>query len=885
MVTRVQTRTKYFPLGGGLDVVTSAISVKPGKALNMLNYEPWYIGGYRRIPGFERFDGRPKPSEQSFTGFAVNSAADITAGATVVGDTSGATGLVVATHENTDKYENDSVGVTKVTGAFAEGEELTVSVTGAVKEMRPNAAPTGTVSILDPNDFSLISEGTDNADGTVIKTTTNDITGSTVTWGLSDVITTATAINSYTLRVRAKITRSAPPGSFYSKGPEADDTVTYRFLLTAGSETISTTFTEADAENGFITRTVSELASTATIAQINAATVEFEQTEYTLNGNLSDGLAIEIDCFDVQVNYDSPVTILSLPTVRAAPTNTLEDEWTIAAQDEYRSDIAVVPGSGPVRGIVQRKDSVFAFRDNVGGTACIAHIASASGWTTTGVTMADYVPFSAGLAAGEDVAVGDPIEGASSGATATVHRVVLNGGSVAWNGSGEGYIVLTDVVGGPFTSGESLESPSSTAIATASADSSTLAFSAGGKYQFKNHNFFASASSFRSYGVNNADAFAFEIDENGVISPIFLPGNPATDAGAPPAGNPYLVAVHRNHLFLAYPGGRFVHSVVGEPLQFSGFLGAAEFGVGDEITGLNSVVGNVLAITSERQTRGLFGANITDWEMKTIGRETGGRLYSLQTIDTVYGLDDLGITSVARTDAFGDFVEATLSKSIQPLLIDLRPNFTTSTIVRESNQYRTYYSDGTALVMFVPAGQNQSPQFGQLSYPFAVDTIFNGEDELGKERTYFATDDAEGEGFVFEDQIGRNFDGAPIRAFVRLPYYHAGSPSHRKRFRRADLELNAGKPVTLKVVSDLTFGNSDSTSGISDVTLTSGGGFYDVDEWDEIYWDGQDITTARVELSGTGENISLFVYNETEYSPPFILQGVTLHYDLRRLQR
>ena len=35
------TKTQYYALEGGLDVVTPALSVAPGSALAMVNFEPW----------------------------------------------------------------------------------------------------------------------------------------------------------------------------------------------------------------------------------------------------------------------------------------------------------------------------------------------------------------------------------------------------------------------------------------------------------------------------------------------------------------------------------------------------------------------------------------------------------------------------------------------------------------------------------------------------------------------------------------------------------------------------------------------------------------------------------------------------------------------------
>jgi hypothetical protein len=597
-------------------------------------------------------------------------------------------------------------------------------------------------------------------------------------------------------------------------------------------------------------------------------------------------------------------TINSAPTLRYAPTIDLEAEYLFNAETEYRDDIGEVPGSGPVRGAWQRLADVYAIRDNVGATAGILHKASATGWTTTGVTMAEYIRFTSGLAAGATVVEGDTLTGGISGATATIHRIVLNGSSgagPAWDGNGEGYFVLTNV-SGTFQNGEDLESPALTDIATADGVNTAFAFSTGGIYRFHNHNFFGGADTYRAYGCNGVDP-AFEIDENGVCSPILMPNNPGT--GTPPPNNtPYLIEEHRNHLFLGFEGGSLQHSTPGEPLVFSGFLGAGEFGLGDELTAINSIVGNVLIASTTRETRGLFGTDVSDWELRIVAEQSGSVLYGSQKIDTVYSLDDLGITSVARSDQFGDFINATVSQRIQPIVNTQRPFINDSSIVRESNQFRLYFNDNSALVMYVPAGsQSESrqgavtavaAQFGFLSYDIPVKQIYNTDDDTGAERTYFVTDNITLQGYVFEDQIGRNFDGEAIASYVRTAYNHLGSVAQRKKFRRADIEINAQNPLDLRFQSDLTYSSVTASTSIEDldnvvnipaIDIVGGGGFWDIDNWNQFLWDGQNISTARAELRGTGENIGFLIFNESATAEPFVLQGLTIHYDMRRLQR
>ena len=63
------------------------------------------------------------------------------------------------------------------------------------------------------------------------------------------------------------------------------------------------------------------------------------------------------------------------------------------------------------------------------------------------------------------------------------------------------------------------------------------------------------------------------------------------------------------------------------------------------------------------------------------------------------------------------------------------------------------------------------------------------------------------------------------------------------------------------------------------------GGYWDEDNWNEFFWSGQDISTGYIEVSGTGKNYSLMIYNQSAFTTPYTLQGVVMHYIPRRLDR
>ncbi len=139
-------QTSFFPLTGGLDLVTPAIVARAGTAVSCLNYEP-ASNGYKRLAGYERFDGRPAPSDASFwqLSFAFGSA-PILAGQIVTGASSGATGRALAdavvtggSHAGMSAVGHVGLGVVK--GAFLDGENLQVA--GVAKAVCDGTAEEG----------------------------------------------------------------------------------------------------------------------------------------------------------------------------------------------------------------------------------------------------------------------------------------------------------------------------------------------------------------------------------------------------------------------------------------------------------------------------------------------------------------------------------------------------------------------------------------------------------------------------------------------------------------------------------------------------------------------------------------------------------------------
>ena len=119
-MTLPKVESQYFPLAGGLDLVTPQISLSPGKLFGAQNYEPEISGGYSRIDGFERYDGRTKPSDASYWVMTATITGTIAVGNTVTGLASSATGKVLS-------VVGTKLVLGRVTGTFQVSEALQVA--------------------------------------------------------------------------------------------------------------------------------------------------------------------------------------------------------------------------------------------------------------------------------------------------------------------------------------------------------------------------------------------------------------------------------------------------------------------------------------------------------------------------------------------------------------------------------------------------------------------------------------------------------------------------------------------------------------------------------------------------------------------------------------
>jgi len=500
-------------------------------------------------------------------------------------------------------------------------------------------------------------------------------------------------------------------------------------------------------------------------------------------------------------------------------------------------------------------------------TAAVMHKSTASGWST--VDLGLQLAFTTGAV--NKPTIGETITGsAGTGAkTAIVAGYSITSGTFA-DGDAVGILYL-HTLSGTITNGTLLGGTSGVTAANAGT-TSAITLPAGGKYEFWNYNFFGRASGNTMYFTNGV-GFAMSFDGTGLS---FIDLGMGTIY-------PTHLRPHKNHLFLTYDAS-LLHSDLGNPYVATAIGGAAEFAVGDRVNGLDIVQGDVLAVLSRNSTRLLYGSSTLNWDLKEHSLVSGAREWTIQRILNTRYLEDRGFTQLNAVFAFGDFKENTFSQPIAPLVSSKLGTEVDSVTVREKDQYRCFFSDGTGLICRIQDGQ-QYPQFTRMEYPVPVLTCNTGENSAGQEEVYFGSND----GYVYQMDKGTSFDGAAIDYALRLPFNNLRSPRNKKRFFKAILEIEALGlgGVTLQFTPDFSYGSTFTPKAVQQTLDVKTGAAYwgDNMEWNDFFWGAETPGSAEAYVEGSGQNMAFLIRGSSIYEDIHTITSVLLQYKVRGLKR
>lgn len=565
---------------------------------------------------------------------------------------------------------------------------------------------------------------------------------------------------------------------------------------------------------------------------------------------------------NIKVGVTVVGTCVGAQQIAAASTPALNASYRNLAADVYRALIAAVPGSGNILGVHQYNGSVYAFRNNAGGTAAVMHKNSAAGWTA--ITFGEEISFSNANTSVED---GDTLT--QGAVTATVSRVVLQTGTLA-SGVNTGRLILTGRAGGNFAAGAATSSGAG--VLTLAGAQTAITLLPGGRYEFENWNFGGGTGTKKMYGCDGVNR-GFEFDGSTFV-PIAT--GMTTDA-------PVHLKAHKNQLFFSFAGSA-QHSGIGTPYVWSAVAGAAELACGDTIAGFLGLAGTAtsaaLGIYTRNRTLVLYGNSAADWNLVPYSEEAGALPYTIQFVSHGIVLDDQGITLLATTQNYGNFQNSVVSDKITPYLNDLIDTASASCIVRRKNQYRLFFSGGDAVYMTLKDGKitGMTP----ASLPNPVLCISSAEGASGQEEIYFGSSD----GHVYQMDVGTSFDGAAIAWHAELAFNHFGGPRQLKTFRKGVTEVTGSGYCEFNFAYSLAYGSTEFDAPATQALTSSlSGTNWDTFIWDRFFWDGRTLMPSEADITGTAENIALMFSGSSDQFEPFTLNSAIVHFTPRRGMR
>ena len=768
----------------GLDQITPSRRAEPGALRIARNVEVDINGGLTTPTGYERYDGLASPSDAQYVLLNVTITGSFTAGDTVTGADTGATGVIVAGGVVTSGAQ-DYLIMTKVTGTFNSATE-DLSVSASVEGNADAAAATG---------------------------------------GASTPLLNAQYLNAAADVYRADI--SAVPGTGDILGLHMLSDVTYAWRNEAAYGTVNLDSGSSGSVDGITVNSVAIMSGA--------------------------------------VNFDTDLATTATAVAANINANTSSPNYTANAVGPLVKIRALVDNSFVV---VSSVTTIGSTDVNMTGHGIKAEIykSSSTGWTL--VPLGFELSFTSGGTT--EIAEGDTVTGATSGATAVLTRVALESGTWA-AGTAAGKLIFA-VQSGTFQS-ENIDVGAAANLATIAADSTAITLLGSGTYEFDLHNFGGQAGSLRIYGVDGKNR-GFEFDGS-----VYVPIKTGMAVDTPTH-----ISGHKNHLFFSFDGSA-QHSGIGTPYAFTVITGASELALGEDITAFKvqpsgtPLAGQgqaAMAVVSRNRVHILYGSSSSDWSLDQYRDEVGAFAHTVQEFGgmTLF-LDDRGVSNLLAVQEYGNFQHNTLSRQIQTFMNEKKTLATTSSIARDKSQYRIFFSDSTALYITTENRKVLGMVPQTLAHP--VLTMFSLENTSGIEVMMFGSED----GMVYQMERGTSYDGGSIDYLFHLHYLHSGSTRREKHYQDISFEITGGGYAEFDFTYELQYSTTDIPQGES-VTKSNNfvAGSWDISgqTWDTLFWDGASLSPTQVDLDGAGTNISPIIASSSDHFAPIVFSGLLMHF-------
>ena len=265
---------------------------------------------------------------------------------------------------------------------------------------------------------------------------------------------------------------------------------------------------------------------------------------------------------------------------------------------------------------------------------------------------------------------------------------------------------------------------------------------------------------------------------------------------------------------------------------------------------------------------------------KNVGCLSG---YSIQEIggDLIFLAPD-GLRTVAGTARIGDVELGTVSKSIQPLITDLAENINTfvidSIVLRDKSQYRLFYTktslENTQQKGIIGTLRPDGFQWSETR-GLEVTAISSGFDNNNVEQYYHGDTN----GYVYQHDIGNNFDGSNILARYETPNYDYGDLGTLKTLHYVRVSASSEGITEPDIQVRFDYGNTDipQPPDLFDLGVINPPSKFGEALFNTNVFGGGDNPLIRVPLQGSGTSNNFTIISD-DTKAPYTINGFYVDY-------
>ena len=393
-----------------------------------------------------------------------------------------------------------------------------------------------------------------------------------------------------------------------------------------------------------------------------------------------------------------------------------------------------------------------------------------------------------------------------------------------------------------------------------------------------------------SAGVYTFQRFNFDgndklIVADGANAPtVFNSSFTATDVSESSVSGAKFVTAFKDHMFYGGKSSTPQEVVFSQPFDedaFNSGSGAGSIKVDDTVTGLKVFRDN-LFIFCENRIFQLTGSSSSDFAVKPVTRNIG--CVNGQTIQEFAGdlifLGPDGLRTIAGTARIGDVELGTISSNVQSLFdanLSNSGSFT-SIVIPNKTQYRIFFTKSgvteTSTEGVICVLRGQQFEFSEIKgiRPTATDTFVSSGNVIPLHGS--------GDGFVYRQESGNDFDGTAILGRYRSPDLTMNDPRIRKNSQRVIINYAPESSIDADLFVRYDYESRQSARPAaypldsSDIAAIYGTAVYGTPTYG-----GASQPLVRQPVEGSGFAVALRV-NDGGTTAPYSLKGFQLEYQL-----